>query len=122
MENKSNNMETTKKVSSFVKEVLARLKGDTETVVAAKNERKANAALEGQINSLKSKLVDDEDKVTEAEEALGNAIYPVELISDASTYVSRIKDAQEKLNNAQENLSDTETSLNYFQNLIKTKF
>lgn len=121
MEN-TENMDTAKKLSNFCREVKARLKGDTEEIVAAKNERKATAAIEGQINALKSILVDKEDKVTEAEEALGNIIYPVELITNPSGYVAAIKEKQEILDRAQEDLESTQETLNYFTTLLKEKF
>ena len=58
------------KVTNFIKEVTARLKGDEAGVIAAKVERKALSAINGQLAALKAKLVDDETAVEDAEEAL----------------------------------------------------
>lgn len=103
--------------SNFVKEVLARLTGDTDQAVALKNQRKANAAIEGQLAALKSRQVNAEDTVTEAQEALGNAKYPTVLIASSESYIAGIKTATEKLNSAQDALDAVNESLKFFGDL-----
>ena len=107
------------KVKSFIKEVTARLKGDENGVIAAKNERKSASALNSQIASLKSKLVDDETRVEEAEEALDNAKYPTAVIVDNKVYVQIIVRAQEALDKAVEELNATEDSIAYWENIVE---
>jgi len=106
------------KTTSFVKEVLARMKGDTVTVTAEKNYRKATAGLGGQIAALKSKLVEDESKVDDAQEALDNAKYPTELISDVASYVRKIKEKQEAFDKAKEDLEAVQQSIVYYERLL----
>lgn len=110
------------KVSNFIKEVTARLKGDEAGVVAAKVERKALSAVNGQLAALKAKLVDDETVVEDAAEALKNAIFPTEVFSDNRAYVRGIQDAQGHLDNAIDEMESTKTSIAYFEAIVETNF
>ena len=104
-------------MKSFVKEVMARLKGDDDKVVAERNFRKANAAVRGQISSLESKKVDLEVKLDEASDELLAAKYPTSPIQDASQYVRTIAAKQSNVDRATEELEEVEESLDYFENL-----
>ena len=110
------------KVTNFIKEVTARLKGDEAGVVAAKVERKALSAINGQLAALKAKLVDDETAVEDAEEALNNAIFPTSVFTDNSMYVRNIQARQEYLDTAKANLDSTKETIAYLENLVETKF
>lgn len=109
-------------VSNFIKEVTARLKGDEAGVIAAKVERKALSAINGQLAALKAKLVDDETAVEDAQEAFNNAIFPTAVFTDNRGYVTSIQSAQERLESAQLNLEDTKESIAFFEGLLKTHF
>ena len=61
-------------------------------------------------------------EVEEAEEALGNAKFPKEIITDNKRYLDNIKAAQAKLDKAEEDLADLLESLEYFENLKKEMF
>lgn len=103
-----------KKGELFIKEVVARLKGDGAEVTAAKVSRKALSAFEGQIAALKSKKVDQENAVEEAQEALDNATFPTSVFSNNQAYIDNILSAQGRLDQAKENLESTEKALQYF--------
>lgn len=107
------------KITNFCKEVKARLTGDEAGVLAAKNERKAVSAINGQIASLKAKQVDDENAVEEAKESLKEAKYPTVLISNNQTYLQNIKNNQEKLNQVEESLQQTNENIAYYEALLK---
>lgn len=107
------------KITNFVKEVTARLKGDENGVIAAKNERKATSALNGQLAALKAKQVDDENAVEEAKDKLAEAKYPTTLIQDNKQYLTNIKYAQEAFDYATETLKQTNDSISYFEALLK---
>ena len=109
-------------VSNFIKEVTARLKGDEAGVIAAKVERKALSAINGQLAALKAKQVDDETAVEDAQEALNNAIFPTAVFSDNRWYVTSIQNAQDRLESAQLNLEATKESIAFFEDLLKTHF
>lgn len=113
---------TGKKVNSFVKQVVARLKGDDNEVVAQKVARKAMSALEGQVAALKAQLVDDEQRVEDAQERLDNAIYPTSVFTDNRWYCQNIANAQSELESAKEILTTTQESIEFFTKLLKDNF
>jgi hypothetical protein len=106
-------------VSNFFKQTIAVITGDNAALIAAKNERKSNSALNGQIAALIAKQVDDESAVEDAKDALRLAKVPKELIFDNKFYVDRIKRAQEIVDRAEETLEDTTGSIAYFEAIVK---
>lgn len=110
-------MSTKVTVKSFIDEVLARLQGDSDGAVAARNARKADSAVRGQLAALEAQRVDDEIALEEAVERLGNAKYPTTPIENAQDYIQSIVDAQEDVDSAQEALDATIESLEYFKAL-----
>lgn len=97
-----------------MREVIARMKGDTPKAVAEKNYRTADAALTCQIAVLKGEQVKNENAVEDAEEALKVAQYPTEAISDTERYILGIQEAQEKVDAAKKKLGNTNHSIEYF--------
>ena len=110
-------MTTTRKVTNFMREVMARMKGDTPKAVAEKNYRTADAALTCQIAVLKGKQVKDENAVEDAKEALKNAQYPTDPISDTEQYIENIQKKQVNVDSAQKTLNDTNHSIAYFSKM-----
>lgn len=102
----------------FIKEVTARLTGDEKGVIAAKNARKAESAVNGQLAALKAKLVDDEGRREDKAEALNDAKYPKTLITDNQSYVGNIKRAQEAYESAVEEEATTNDSIDFFNALL----
>ena len=93
------------KVTSFVNQFLAYVKGDTDQVQAEKVFRKAKSALEVSISSLTGDTVNFEDAIIEAEENLKAArVNHGIAISDRAAYVSSLLSAKNRLTTAQENL------------------
>lgn len=107
----------TKVVKSFVKEVLARINGDTDSALAERNYRLATAAVEGQLSNLNGEKVRAEVDLETAKDKLSAAIYPTTMIKDASAYNRNIVERQEKVDEAQEKLDDIEASIAYFKSL-----
>jgi len=103
-----------KKGELFIREVLAKLKGDGAEATAAKVGRKALSAFEGQIASLNSKKVDLENAVEEAEEALSSATFPTSVFSNNQSYIDGILSAQKSVDQAKENLESVNKALEYF--------
>jgi hypothetical protein len=115
--------ETTNKISSFVKEVLARIKGDDQEVAAIKIERKSRSAIGQQINALESKVVDDEDAVKDAEDVLTATVYPTDIAvfageKGSQNYINAINNARKALETKKDNLEETQESLAYFKSLL----
>ena len=109
---------TVTKGTLFVKEVIARLKGDNAEALGAKIARKAISSVEGQLAALKARQVDLEDQVEDAEEALKVAKFPIEMITDNQGYVSNIRRKLDALEEAKTNLADVKESIKFFEGLL----
>lgn len=109
------------KISSYLHEVTARIKGDEAGIIAAQNERKSMSAVNGQISSLEGLIVDQEESVKDAEELLNEALYPTTKIIDNQSYIRKISQAQQVMDETADTLENTKKSLKYFQDL-KAKF
>jgi prefoldin subunit 5 len=105
-------------VKSYVKQVIAKLKGDESEVVAEKNFRKAVSSVKQQIGGLENKQVDLESSLEEAQERLDNAKYPTTLISNSQSFTQSIATAQERVDNAQAELDATKKSITFFKGLL----
>jgi len=98
--------------------VLAKLTGDKAAEIAARNEKKARAALKGQISALESDQVNLEEKVEDCKEALNNAIYRTEPITSSEDYIEGIALAQGSLDDAEDNLAINVVSIEYYKDLL----
>lgn len=101
-------------MSKFTTTVASKIKGASPDVAAAQQEKKAKAALTSQIAQLESKKVDDEMKVSDAQDALEAARYPVN-ISNSSTYLNSILSAQSSLDAAKDVLTRTSDTIAYWK-------
>lgn len=110
------------KTTLFIKEVTARLTGDTASATAARNARKALAAFDSQLAGLASKKVDLEDELEQCEENLRNATFPTSLISDGKYYLQNINSNQQAVNAKKQELADLEHSVKYFTEKKKEIF
>lgn len=109
---------TVKKGELFVKEVVARIKGDGAEALGAKIARKAINSVEGQLAALKAKQVDLECTMEDAEDALKTAKFPTEMITNSNNYINAIKVAHLNLEEAKTNLEDVKTSISFFEDLL----
>lgn len=93
------------KMKSFVKQFVALLSGDDDTVQAQNTFRRAEAGLKTQIHIKEGNLVDFEEALEQAKikakEALVNFGMP---ITDKTNYVSDLVAHQNKVDEAEENL------------------
>lgn len=110
-------MTTTRKVTNFAKQALALLTGDTDKAIVLANERKCNSALESQISVLKGKVVDQEEAVNEAKEALNKAKFPTTRVDNREYYLQQVVRAQERLDKAEEDLAETNEKIAYWRAL-----
>ena len=107
------------KVTSFVNQFLAYVKGDTAQVQAEKVFRQAQSALNVSISSLTGDTVNFEDAITEAEENLLAARINKGLaITDRSAYVSQLLSAKNKLTTAEENLEMHNQKLDFLKQIL----
>lgn len=104
------------KTKSFVKEIVALLKGDDNEATAQKILRQADSAFKTQIASLTGDTISFEDAVEEAKEALRIArINNGRLIGDRSSYISNLIIAKNNLFDAEEALEDHVLKLEFLK-------
>lgn len=108
------------KLKLFIKETIARVKGDTTTVIAHKNFRTAESAYEGQLAALKGKQIKAEDAVEKAIEELKNAKYPIEQIQDGELYLQNIILKKEALEEKELELKQIKDSILYFKTELES--
>ena len=109
------------KVTSFVNQFLALVKGDSATVQAEKVFRQAQSALNVQINSLKGDTINFEDAITEAQEELAKAKVNNGLaITDRASYVQVLLNKKNKLTTAEENLEGHKAKLSFLEETLKS--
>jgi hypothetical protein len=109
------------KVTSFVNQFLALVKGDSATVQAEKVFRQAQSALNVQINSLKGDTINFEDAITEAQEELAKAKVNNGLaITDRGSYVQVLLNKKNKLTTAEENLEGHKAKLSFLEETLKS--
>ena len=109
------------KVTSFVNQFLALVKGDSATVQAEKVFRQAQSALNVQINSLKGDTINFEDAITEAQEELAKAKVNNGLaITDRGSYVQVLLNKKNKLTTAEENLEFHKAKLSFLEETLKS--
>ncbi len=105
-------------MANFLEKVTQKIKGDDAAVKAAKILRKAESAIKGQVATLNAKLVDDENNLETAQEALDNCIFTGADISSNQIYCNNIASAELNVRQYQENLDATKKSITYFQGLL----
>lgn len=107
------------KVSNYIKQTLAFLKGDEEGQLAARNERKADSILRGQLATLENEKVNAEIALETAQDELAIAKYPTKLIGSPESYIEGIKSAREKVVKAEKHVKDIQSSIEYWTALQK---
>jgi hypothetical protein len=104
------------KTKSFVKEIVALLKGDDAEATAQKVLRQADSAFKTQIASLTGDTIALEDKLEDAKEALRLArLNNGQLINDRNSYVSSLLRAQNNLIDAEEALEAHNNKLQFLR-------
>jgi hypothetical protein len=115
-------MSTTEKVSLFVQETIARIKGDDNEVIALYNERRCKSTLDAQIGVEEAEIVRLEDSVTTAEEALKDAIYPKYKLEDTSSYIANIRAARKKVEKAKSDLKERQDIVSELREIRSSRF
>lgn len=105
-------------MKSYVRQTIAMFKGDTDKALAEKNYRSASSHIKVQISGIEGKMVEAEEKIELANEALKAAKFPTERISDSSSYLHGIRDAKSRLEEAQEVLNDLKEDKSFYEGLL----
>jgi len=99
------NFKTMNKTKSFVKEIVALLKGDDAEATGQKVLRQADSAFKTQIASLTGDTIALEDRLEDAKEALRLArLNSGQLIGDRNAYIRGLLQAQNVIVDAEEAL------------------
>ena len=103
-------------MKSFVKEVVAIIKGDDAEVTGQKILRQADSALKTQIASLTGDTIALEDKVEDAKEKLRLArVNNGVIIADRNQYISNLLYAKNSLTDAEDTLGSHLEKQNFLQ-------
>lgn len=108
----------TETVSNFVSIVMAKLQGDDAKVLALRNEKRAKAALKGQISALQSEQVNLEVKLEDAVEAHENAKYPTKDIVSSESYIDKVASTYRAKVQAEENLEENKESIEFYEGIL----
>jgi len=104
------------KTKSFVKEIVALLKGDDAEATAQKVLRQADSAFKTQIASLTGDTISLEDAVEDAKEALRLArLNNGSIISDRNNYIRNLLEAKNTLTKAEEALEAHNAKLDFLK-------
>tara|TARA_R110000772_G_scaffold206273_4_gene316898 strand:+ start:472 stop:816 length:345 start_codon:yes stop_codon:yes gene_type:complete len=104
-------------MSLLVQQIAARITGDDNAAKAAKIARKCVSSVKSQISAQEANEVDLEDALEAAQEKLDNAQYPTSTFTSGQDYVTGIKLAQARFDEAEEALEVTRDSITYFKAL-----
>lgn len=107
------------KISSYVKQAMAFITGDTNEVIAQQNFRSADAAVNGQIYAQKAKLVQAEQSLEAAKKKLEAAKYPISNITNTEGYINNLVDANNAVEVAQEKVEMITKAITFFSGLVK---
>jgi uncharacterized protein YaiL (DUF2058 family) len=109
-------MDTAKKACSFVKEVVAILKGDDAEATGQKILRQADSALKTSIASMTGDTISLEDSVESAKENLKlSRLNNGQLISNRNSYTANLVAAQNNLIEAEETLANHKKTLAFLE-------
>lgn len=109
------------KMKSFVKEVVAIIKGDDAEVTGQKILRQADSALKTQIASLTGDTIALEDKVEDAKEGLRLAkVNNGVLIADRNQYIKNLLNTKNALIDAEDALESHLDKLNFLDGEFKS--
>lgn len=125
-------------ISKYVSQVIAYFNDDKVKVIAIRNERLSKSALKGQLATLDGLKESREVALEGAQQNYKDTVLNVSqnshtgyhlagaekqpvLITDAQAYIQRVKNAQDALNTAKEQLETTNESIAYWNALLNNK-
>lgn len=107
-------------MNSFVKQFIAYVKGDDAEVLAQQTHRKAVAALNSQISEFEGDLVDLEERLMTAKEALDTArINDGKAIKNRNDYSSRLVAAKNEILNCEDAIVEHKKTLEFFKSELQ---
>jgi uncharacterized protein (DUF111 family) len=98
----------------FLKQVVARIKGDDAKTKAVRITRKCLSAIKAQIASLESEAENAKIRLEDAEERMKGAIYPDQLFEDSVDYLQSIANAHDEVEKARQRWDAIQQSIRFF--------
>jgi uncharacterized protein (DUF111 family) len=98
----------------FLKQVVARIKGDDAKTKAVRITRKCLSAIKAQIASLESEAENAKIRLEDAEEKMKNAIYPDQLFENSVDYLQSVANAHDEVDKARQRWEAIQTSIRFF--------
>lgn len=101
--------------------IMAHLKGDDDTIRAAKIEKKAKALFKIQISRVENEILRAQDKVEDAKEAFNSALAnegSTEFTEDS--YVNKVVMARQAITDAEDYLKDQEETLKFLKETLES--
>lgn len=109
-----------KTLTNYVKEMIARIKGDDAEAIAIKNQRKAISAFKTELALKQNKVLSLEDTVEEANENLNNALLNHgKPITDRADYMDAVLDAKNNLLDAEEDLEAIHEEIEFLEKQLE---
>ena len=103
-------------VKSFIKQAIAAIQGDDAAVLAEKIHRGARSAVSSQLSLLDGSLMDLEDAVEDAKEALRLArLNNGERVDDKNKYIKKLLDSHNTIVEAEDALEAHRSKIAFFQ-------
>ncbi|MDR0582344.1 MAG: hypothetical protein LBG31_05215 [Prevotellaceae bacterium] len=98
----------------FLKQVIARIKGDDAKTKAVRITRKCVSAIKAQIAYLESEAENAKIRWEDAEEKRKGVIYPDQLFENSVDYLQAIANAQEEVEKARQRWEAIQQSIRFF--------
>jgi uncharacterized protein (DUF111 family) len=98
----------------FLKQVVARIKGDDAKTKAVRITRKCLSAIKAQIASLESEAENAKIRLEDAEEKMKGAIYPDRLFENSVDYLQSIAHAHDEVEKARQRWEAIQQSIRFF--------
>jgi uncharacterized protein (DUF111 family) len=98
----------------FLKQVVARIKGDDAKTRAVRITRKCLSAIKAQIASLESEAENAKIRLEDAEEKMKGAVYPDRLFENSVDYLQAIAKAHDEVEKARQRWDAIQQSIRFF--------
>lgn len=104
---------------SYITSAVKVMKGNDNQELATKNAKQAEAAIKSQISAIEGSIIDAEQEIEAAKEALNSIFYPTEAITDRKAFTQNLYDAKKAILEAEETLSALNENKKFFEEFLE---
>lgn len=115
-------------ISSYVKQVLARVTGNKEEVIAIRNERMAKASIDSMLSHIEAQIISAENTLGEAKDNYNNVLFSTNAkgelvpITSMENWANSLLDAKGRVIEAENKLESLEEAKAEFTTIKKEHF